>query len=245
MATSQKKNFEIKRNEKIKKIGKMNRIPEGIQFDPMKEGLAGMRIQIDQILTLNGFNEKNLKSIGFALVDFAEHRREFIKVATSIILHDGARPQRQQARVAMMRLVGMMRIKETTSPLLRVLNSAHEHPRDRAAAADALGFVNDKKFERHLSPHIADDNETVQASVVVALKKIGTDRSLPALYRLRAKAGRRTLQKALNDTIRSIEKRVYGKPKLKKWTPPKRKKQRVTVERTFFINSEGSLEAKT
>jgi hypothetical protein len=244
MAKSPKKKFKVKRNEKMEAIGKLNRIPEGIQFDPMKEGLGGMRIQIDHILTLNGFNEKNLNSIGFALVDFAEHRREFIKVATSIILHDGVRPMRQQARAAMMRLVGVMRIKETARPLLHILNSTHEHPRVRAAAADAIGFVNNKKFEKHLVPHLEDDDETVKESVVVALNKLGTDKSLAALYRLRAKAKRRMLQKALNESIRSIEKRLYGKPKLKKWKPSRRRKQRITVEQRFFINSEGALETK-
>jgi hypothetical protein len=233
--------FEFKRDEEMKTVGEGNVMPEGIQIDPWNAGLAGKRILIDQLLSLTGFRKDYLDSINISPKDLGNNRKAMAKIADSIIRFDGVRPMRQQARSAMMRLVGMLRLKETAPLLLSVLNAAHEDNHSRTAAADGLGMMRIKKFEGDLLPHLDDDNETIALSVARALYCIGSQKALPALMRRRALAKGEPLQQAIHEAIMRIERDTYGKTKLDKWTRKAKTKQKATIERKFFINEEGSL----
>lgn len=203
-----------KKNETYKAVGKGNYIPTGLgRIEPMKMGDLGVRLLIDTMLSaVDGMGTEQLAAMGVSMRDVARHRKTIEQILLSVIQNDSRRMRRQQAIGAAIRLAGHLRMTNVKPALVSLLNSVHERPALRAAAADALGLMRADDVEHVLQRHIDDLSDQVARSVIIALEKVGTEQSLSTLKRIRTMTSSLSLLHNLHTTIRAIEVRSKLEP---------------------------------
>ncbi len=232
---------DAKLNETLRTVGAGNQMPEGETFEVRKLGRTGVRIVIDQVLSsVEGFGRDSLEVLGINLKEIAMHRQEIEDILISIVMHDGRRPNRRQARSAAIRILGYLRMKGSKNVLGTVLQAEHETPSIRAAAADALGLMRAEDSEPLLMRFVNDPHENVARAAAGALGHVGTELSVTELEKRLASAVSGALQGSLQNAIRRIEERMGIKPLRPKW----RKEEREASSRTQELNIEVSAQGK-
>jgi len=79
---------------------------------------------------------------------------------------------------------GALGTRNAVSPLVKVLGDKRESPRLRSEAAEALGYVSDRRAVPHLIRATFDDSVQVRFWAAFALGQIADPRALPRLRRL-------------------------------------------------------------
>lgn len=217
---------EPKKNETYKRVGKGNYMPTGIgEIEPKKLGDLGIRLMIDDMLSsIDGMGMEQLNAMDVSMRDVAKNRKKIEQILLSIIQNDVRRWRRQQATNGAIRLAGHLRMEGVKLLLVILLNSTHERPTLRAAAADALGLMRADDVEHVLFKHIDDPHDQVARAVVVALGKVGTENSLSALRRRLTTTSNSSLLRNLHSTIRTIEERSGLEPSIDELPPEKHDK---------------------
>jgi len=182
------------RNETPKRPRGVDTLPAGDAVDLRRSGLAGLRVLLDRFLgALDGFGADAAATVDAQLEELKEYHAEVTRLLLQVVVHDGRRPERRQARALALRLLGHLHIGEALPTLAALLEARHEPPTQRMAAADAMGLLRDEKAEACLLRHLGDPDPRIRRAVVVA----------PAEHRP-------LLQKALVGAVEALEARHGG-----------------------------------
>jgi len=199
------------RNEPPKRPRGVDTLPAGDAVDLRRSGLAGLRVLLDRFLgALDGFGPDAAATVDAQLEELKEYHAEVTRLLLQVVVHDGRRPERRQARALALRLLGHLHIGEALPTLAALLEARHEPPTQRMAAADAMGLLRDEKAEACLLRHLGDPDPRIRRAVVVALGHCGTPRALEALQKEAPAEHRPLLQKALVGAVEALEARHGG-----------------------------------
>jgi HEAT repeat protein len=114
----------------------------------------------------------------------------------------------EEKRVTAAYSPGLLGDSRSLAPLLNVLNDRDLSPKLRSHAAEALGYLKDKRAFDILSSEIKDASPEVRYSIAFSLGEIGDRRALPELERLAATddaaASAGTIREMAQEAIRSI-----------------------------------------
>jgi hypothetical protein len=187
-----------------------NLAPGGDIGDARELGRAGQRMILDRVLqSVDAFGKAQIEFAGVRLRDIARHRDDMAALLGQVIRHDGRRASRQRERAAAIRIAGHFQLVEAEPLLMEILASRAEDPRQRAAAADALGLMRSERAIALLMTHLRDSHGIVRESAAGALGVIAPLDSVDEL---------KTLMSRLDDpgplaaAIRKIETRHGREP---------------------------------
>ena len=195
------------RNEPIPKRAP-NHAPSGEIENPIELGRAGRRLVLDRVLrSVEGFGKEQLAAAGVQLRDVARYRDELATLLAQVIQYDGRRASRQRERAAAMRILGHAKIVEGEPLLTEIVASRDEDPRQRAAAADALGLMRAEGAVGTLVAQLHDSHPVVRES---AARALGVVAPVETITELKTIASRMDDPRALEIAIRAIETRHGG-----------------------------------
>ena len=201
---------ELKINETPEKIGSGNQMPSGDDIDPREQGMAGLRMLLDQsLLSVEGFGQTQLQAAGVSVEDLVKFREEMGALLKHVVQDDGRRPSRRRERAAAMRILGHIRVKDAIPLLAEVLDAVGEEPSQRTAAADGLGMMRSEEAAPVLARHLSDPYAVVQANVALALGKVASPAFLETLKTQVVRAEESTVRRAMVRAVRSIEERHH------------------------------------